>query len=220
MQNEVDIHELMSTIIIHSLDVPSAIGLLHGQMGIILTIEEYSHKFERPWLSECSDFIFDNICQRIPRNIDNSFAYGLSGIGWGLEYLIQKGYMDGVGDELCKDIDKVISQIKISRITDLSIETGLLGLWEYVSARIQGNIKCGRPMPFDEEFLTDWVSIIELHPQIFDSKTSISTLDRINVKFPLTPLDITKYIHTHNNPKHTPNLSLVDGLCGMAYAYF
>ena len=66
------------------------------------------------------------------------FANGLTGIGWGVEYLIQKGFQKGVGVEICEAIDAKLMAVNLRRVHDLSLETGIEGWLHYIMAHAQG----------------------------------------------------------------------------------
>lgn len=44
------------------------------------------------------------------------FCSGLSGVGWGVEYLIQNKFVDADSDELLEDIDAKIMEWDVRRI--------------------------------------------------------------------------------------------------------
>jgi hypothetical protein len=56
-----------------------------------------------------------------------SLDKGLTGIGWGIEYLIQNGSVKGESVEICEEIDYRIMETDPKRITDFSLETGFEG---------------------------------------------------------------------------------------------
>ena len=81
------------------------------------------------------------------------FATGLSGIAWGIEYLVQNGYEDCNTNIVCRDIDWKISQLSIVRMDDLSLDTGLEGILHYVLARAKGALAQNSKLPFNPDFL-------------------------------------------------------------------
>jgi len=130
----------------------SDIGLLNGKTGIVLS---YAHLYAYTrndiyydYMSELLDDVLNNIRKRM----DFGFMSGLSGIGWGIEYLIQNHFVEGEGIEVCEDIDAEIMMYDPRRILDISLEKGLEGLLHYVLIHIRGNKDL---LPFDEMYLSD-----------------------------------------------------------------
>ena len=93
------------------------------------------------------------------------FAFGLSGIGWGIEYLKQNGFTDDDSLEICKEIDKKIMEKDPRRITNYSLELGLEGILHYVIAHIKGVMAHHSKMPFDEIYLHDLYKAVSTIPQ-------------------------------------------------------
>ncbi len=100
------IHHLM----LHSYFI-SDIGLLHGQMGVILALSEYSKHTGNPVYFEAASYLLDNVLEKINKELPFSFSSGLSGIGWGIEYPIQEGFVEGESDEICSGVffDELVS---------------------------------------------------------------------------------------------------------------
>lgn len=68
------------------------------------------------------------------------FKEGLCGIGWGIDYLIHHGLLEGDPDEILEDLDKLIFSCDIETCTDTSFETGSEGIKFYHSYRKGENI--------------------------------------------------------------------------------
>lgn len=88
-----------------------------------------------------------------------SFSNGLSGIGWGIEYLIQHKLVEGESVEISEEIDHKIMETDPKRILDFSLETGFEGLLLYILYHLQGIIKQGTSLPFDSIYLSDIYSV-------------------------------------------------------------
>lgn len=130
------------------------LGLFHGQMGIILAMSEYSKYADNEVYFDIASYLLDNIMEKMHKNMTYSFSSGLSGIGWGIEYLVQHGFVAGKSVEICEEIDWKIMETDLERITDLSLDTGLEGLLHYILYHLQGAIKQNAGLPFDEKYLS------------------------------------------------------------------
>lgn len=147
--------------IIHSMDNPSSIGLFNGQMGYIICLVHCSKVLNKPYLEDVADFLFQNIAMRVLDQSDIFFANGLSGICWGVEYLVSYGFMPGPADDICRAADVKIMQYDIRRIKKMTLGNGLIGLCHYMVSRIQGNLRNAISMPFDKQYITDWQNLLE-----------------------------------------------------------
>lgn len=148
--------KLIHHLVLHSHDTPYAFGLLKGKMGIALALAHYARIRNNNYIDKVADFLMEQITDNLTKNEDIGFANGLSGIGWGIEFLIQNGYMDGNSLEICEEIDRRIMSSDIRRMQDMSFDTGIKGLMKYVLAHLQGGLKNGS-VPFDTVYLNDWI---------------------------------------------------------------
>jgi hypothetical protein len=140
------------------------VGLYHGKMGIILFFMHYYKHTNNPVYEDIADELMHELMQEMHMGMSIGFASGLSGIGWGIEYMMQNGLVEGCSLEICEDIDKKIMETDPLRITDYSIETGMEGLLHYVLAHIKGVMKQHSEFPFDEKYLNDLYTAIQNIP--------------------------------------------------------
>lgn len=128
------------------------IGLFHGKMGHVIFFAHYgrlvNNDFYEVFASELLDEIYEEINTCLPINME----YGLCGIGWGMEYLVGKGFMDGCTDEILKDIDNLIMERDPRRFHDLSFRKGLGGILYYVMIRLSSPRETDN-LPFDSLYL-------------------------------------------------------------------
>lgn len=152
--------KMLNHLILHANDVPSAIGLLDGKMGIALVLAHYARCRRKKKIEHVADFLVESVMNQLTTTVSIDFANGLSGIGWGIEYLIQNNYMKGRGADLLQNLDERIMQIDVARIKDWSLEKGFLGILHYVLYHLQGANKSGSTV-FDNSYLESWKSILE-----------------------------------------------------------
>lgn len=151
------------------------LGLFHGQMGTVLAMSEYSKYANNEVYFDVASYLLDNIAGKMHKNLLFSFASGLSGIGWGIEYLIQYGFVEGESVEICEEIDRKIMETDPRRILDFSLDTGFEGLLHYVIYHLQGAMKQNTELPFDDRYLSDIYAICSLLKERIKN-TSISIL--------------------------------------------
>jgi hypothetical protein len=87
-------------------------GLLQGKLGIAIFFYHYARytgdKRYNTFPDEYIGFIFD----KLGVNTSKWFADGLSGIGWGIDYMIKEGFLDA-DDNVLEEIDLAVDQINI-----------------------------------------------------------------------------------------------------------
>ncbi len=199
------------------------LGLFHGKMGIVIAMAEYYRYTNNEIYFDVASYLLDNIMEKIHKNLTYSFDTGLCGIGWGIEYMIQHGFVEGESVEICEEIDYKIMETDPRRITDISLDTGFEGLLHYVIYHLQGVTKQNTRLPFDERYLSDlYLVCIRLKEQ--DTKSVVVSLLDIYMMFyttqiikgyntsiidfvPVGPTDLS-----HNIPSSL--LGLKNGLAG------
>lgn len=152
--------KMLNHLILHANDVPNAIGLLDGKMGIALVLAHYARYSRKKKIEHAADFLVENVMNQLTTTVSIDFANGLSGIGWGIEYLIQNNYTKGCGADILQDLDERIMQVDVTRIKDWSLEKGLLGILHYVLYHLQGANKSELRV-FDKPYLASWLSILK-----------------------------------------------------------
>lgn len=113
-------------------------GLWNGKMGIAIYLlhvarligdDVYEHQ-----AGEFIDEVYERVSPRMPCNFGN----GLLGIGCGLEYIIEKKFMKGTGDEILQEIDQIaINMIGYRSVDSPGIEKGVCGIGFYLYRRLK-----------------------------------------------------------------------------------
>jgi hypothetical protein len=83
------------------------------------------------------------------------FYTGLSGIGWGIEYLYEQGFIEGNPNDILADFDKKVMETDPMRAVNLNRDHGFGGIVLYLLARLYTIRKENRENPFDNEYLTN-----------------------------------------------------------------
>lgn len=134
------------------------IGLFSGKMGIALAFAEYGKRTKNAICARTFEELLDQVLENVHKGLPFDFGKGLAGIGWGIEYLLQNGFVEGEGVEVCEEIDNFIMRTDPRRINDNSLETGLEGLLHYVLAHIKG---AKQRLPFDDVYLNDLATALQ-----------------------------------------------------------
>lgn len=137
----------------------SDLGLFYGKMGIALCFFEYGRYTDSCVYTDFGEELLDDVLERIDMHLSFCFDSGLSGIAWGMEYLLQNCFLTGNVNDVFEEIDNKIMQTNLLRMDDYGLDTGLEGLYYYISARIQGALSNNSCMPFDLNYLKDLSSL-------------------------------------------------------------
>ena len=123
-------------------------GLLDGRMGTAITLFLIGRDVEEKACAILAEKLVDSIVEGIRKDMPIYFSNGLCGICWGIDFLLNEGFIKGNSGEICHEMDKAIMQINPARLS-YSLEYGLLGLLHYVLA----HLTVCRENPFDDSFM-------------------------------------------------------------------
>lgn len=124
-------------LILHS-SYSNNLGLMNGKMGIAIFFYHLSRYTKRKIYDDFAGELVDEIYREIHNHYPSDFKNGLCGIAWGIEYLIQNQFVEADSNEVLYDLDKMIFEWDIRKISDSSLETGLEGIAHYTIARCTG----------------------------------------------------------------------------------
>lgn len=130
-------------------------GLWNGKTGMSLFFFLLSRHSGNRWYEEFAGELLDDVCSSLSLQCPVTFADGLCGIGWAIEFLKKEGFIEGDTDDILEEVDKQVMERDVRRITDTSLETGLAGIAAYVRSRLDSERNCPVYQPFDTEYLKD-----------------------------------------------------------------
>ncbi len=106
--------------------------------------------------------LWDQITDELPKCSDIFFSTGLTGFGWLLILAAEHGLVeDDIASELSQ-VDRQISVCSPSRITELSLSSGLGGIYAYVVARFGYNKRHNLNDCFNTEFIDELTKTIPI----------------------------------------------------------
>lgn len=127
-------------------------GVVDGNMGRWIWNLHYAASLHQKY--NYSHF-FDAICKSIQnKELPVNFKNGLAGIGWGLIYLQQTGFIDAVDDWIFNAIDEQVEGINVGSITDASFYYGIGGIIAYVINRIGYCNENKKAIPWTPDFMS------------------------------------------------------------------
>lgn len=116
---------------------------MHGKMGIAIYFFNLARETQDVVYSGFAEKLVEEIYQEIDVSTPLDFENGLAGIGWGIEYLVQNGFIEGDTDEALDEIDNQLYLFKdLFQRTEFS--NGLVGLGGYYLKRLQNQSTSNR----------------------------------------------------------------------------
>jgi hypothetical protein len=139
------------------------LGLMNGKMGIIIFFYHLSKYFDKKIYEDFAGELIDEIYKEIHNHYPSSFENGLSGIAWGMEYLIQNRFVEADANEVLEDLDKMVFEWDIRRVNDYSLNTGLEGIARYVISRCVR--KPIEKISIPNDYIIDLIIALEKNPE-------------------------------------------------------
>jgi len=192
------------------------LGLLHGKMGIAIFFAHYSQKTQNREYKELAENIIEDICENLNCDMPIQLESGLCGIGWGIEYLVQQGFIEGEADEILADIDQKVSTINPMNMTDLSFHNGLLGIAFYVLTRLKSPNRKNSKVPFNEAYIACLYQALHKKELTDSSKISRMISCECSTSANLTScLDFSQIPLLNSYPYENKSLGIDKGLAGV-----
>jgi lantibiotic modifying enzyme len=130
------------------------IGINNGRMGLVIFLFHYARFINSKTHETKAETMLTGLLEDIKADTHYGFHTGLSGIGWGIEYLYQQGFAKGDTNEILEDFDKKVMEINPQRIMNLNQGYGLGGIVLYLLARLYTIERENKANPFDQNYLT------------------------------------------------------------------
>lgn len=86
-------------------------GLYNGKLGTIILFYEYSRYSGDILYEQFAEEMMDTILE-LPDSLPFRFADGLTGIGWGITYLLREKFIEGDIEEILSEVNEKLSNIK------------------------------------------------------------------------------------------------------------
>ena len=113
------------------------IGLFDGKMGLVIFLFHYARHSGNSLYEDFAMELFEEINRDISAETPIGLGNGLCGIGWGILYLSQNGFIENNTNEILEEIDERIMEYDLTRMKDLSLENGFQGMALYLSERLK-----------------------------------------------------------------------------------
>lgn len=175
--------ERISTFIFQNRSYIPEIGLINGKMGIAIFYYQYSRYTGNSMIENYAVEMIKEIYDGINIKISPYFTYGLTGIGWGIEYLDRLNYIDC--DRDFAELDNTIYRQMQNNPILLNTGEEFFGFGFYHVARLTG--RQNRDGKLDHllkeqnlNFLTDVCERLLIHKKYLDFDTLYLPTGTIN----------------------------------------
>ena len=161
------------------------LGLLNGKMGIAIFFYHYARYTQNKIFEDYAGELIDEIYEEINTNTPVNFENGLTGIGWGIEYLVKNKFVQADTDEALKEIDTTIYRNSLYRPFLLESGNDIFGYGLYFLERLtqHGNDDNNLNTLFKKQhliYLTDDCERILAQKKYLDFKIEELSIDTIN----------------------------------------
>ena len=176
-------------------------GLLYGKMGIAIF---FMHYFRYTKIDAYRDYAIDlikEIQNQIHADMSTDYGRGLSGIGAGIEYLAQNGFLNENTNDILSDIDnKIIMSIKSGHDNSYNMAEEITGAGLYLLWRIS-NPESYKKRNILESFLRQAIDLTSSeYSDFYTYNLLISETHRLNL-YPQKTEVITKKLKEAANRK-------------------
>lgn len=103
---------IINALMIHSSFIED-IGFLNGKMGLALYFFCLGYFKNDEIFTHFAEGLLDEVIVSLHVDLPVDFENGITGIGWGIEYLIKNGFIEGNADEILEEIDAKVKHVFI-----------------------------------------------------------------------------------------------------------
>ena len=113
-------------------------GLFHGNTGLCIFYYCLFRETQDSAFEEFAEKLLDKIFEGLSTTESTDFEWGLAGIGWGIEYLIQNHFVEGNADEILEEIDhRIFKTLNEDKFDSFDLTNGLTGYLFYLIRRLK-----------------------------------------------------------------------------------
>jgi len=117
-------------------------GLLHGNAGLCIFFYQLARQTNNADYEKFADDLLDKVFANLSTSTPADFEYGLAGIGWSIEYLVQNNFAEGNTDEILEDVDNKVYRILNEEYnSSFELGNGLTGYLFYLISRLRSKEK-------------------------------------------------------------------------------
>lgn len=150
-------------------------GLMNGKMGIAIYFFHLARQTNHPIYEDYAGELIDEIYEEINVNTPAGFENGLAGIGWGIEHLVQEGFIEAESDEVLEEFDnRIFKELIYNAPDEVGILNGIVGLGVYFLKRVQNSASGNEKIPT----LTNKQTLIHLIDEL-ERRLTIEEIEKL-----------------------------------------
>ncbi|GHU83031.1 hypothetical protein FACS189415_4530 [Bacteroidia bacterium] len=138
-----------------------------GKMGIVIFLFHYARHTENTLYEDIAYSLIEELQSSLSEHFSLNYANGLTGIGVGIEYLVQHQFIDTDTDEILEDFDLILDKQLRERKLYLSLQT-VMDIKRYFFVR--HNNPQTKKRAFLNGVVTEATALILLHTRAYPSK--------------------------------------------------
>lgn len=136
---------------------------MKGMMGETIAFFRLFRQTGLKVWEEKAEVLLDEVMECCTLDTPTTYDYGLCGVGVGIEYLIQEGFVDGNSDEILLEVDsKIYSAINQRSLQSIGLEEGVCGLAYYLYFRLHWRLDSDDRVVLRSKehliYLIDWIA--------------------------------------------------------------
>jgi hypothetical protein len=139
-------------------------GLSQGKMGIVIFLFHYARYTDNISYEDTAYTLIEDLQASLSNLSSLNYADGLTGMGVGIEYLVQQQFLDADTDEVLEDLDVILNRQLRERKLYLSLQM-VIDIRKYFYMRLEN------PKTKKRAFLNDAImeatALIQLHTNAF-----------------------------------------------------
>jgi hypothetical protein len=156
-------------------------GLLNGKMGISIFFYHYERYSNNEAHTKYADALIDDVYDNLHTQTSVDFANGLTGIGWGIEYLVKNKFVKADTDEILEEMDQILYNLPI----DIWNNDDLFGIGHYSLSRFSEHENYDNNMNMLKKkqqllFLIDECKNLLIYKRFLDYNISVLNLSTLN----------------------------------------
>jgi len=116
-------------------------GLFNGRMGVAVFLYHYARHSGISIYSDVADDLMDSISNSLSSVGAVDFETGLTGIGWGIQHLLDNKFVEGDADDILSEVDEyVFKNISKENLLPFSSKNHLFGHGLYFLSREKNRV--------------------------------------------------------------------------------
>ena len=100
-------------------DLLKKAGLAHGKFGVALYFYLRAGTGKDGVYAMTADMLLEDVMEELTLDMPVDFLYGITGIGWGVEFLIRQGMVSANRDEVLEELDEAVAKSMDNSKSDL-----------------------------------------------------------------------------------------------------